>query len=118
MLAGAPVRRRRGDDSHPGDGCLRAREQLSPGTGKRDRGRGRVMDFSRFKLVTFDCYGTLIDWEAGIPPFVRPWLDHLPTTVPPDLVISAFALMQAKHQRVRPTLLYPEVLRRTWRDVE
>ena len=25
---------------------------------------------------------------------------------------------QAKHQQTRPTLLYPEVLRRTWRDIE
>ncbi len=23
-------------------------------------------DFSRFEALTFDCYGTLIDWEAGI----------------------------------------------------
>jgi 2-haloacid dehalogenase len=25
-----------------------------------------VIDFSRFDVLTFDCYGTLIDWEAGI----------------------------------------------------
>ncbi|HYX68708.1 MAG TPA: haloacid dehalogenase type II [Terriglobales bacterium] len=24
------------------------------------------MDFSRFQLLTFDCYGTLIDWESGM----------------------------------------------------
>ncbi len=24
------------------------------------------MDFSRFKVISFDCYGTLIDWETGI----------------------------------------------------
>lgn len=24
------------------------------------------LDFSRFDALTFDCYGTLIDWEAGI----------------------------------------------------
>jgi 2-haloacid dehalogenase len=24
------------------------------------------MDFSRFRIITFDCYGTLIDWETGI----------------------------------------------------
>ena len=26
------------------------------------------MDFSRFTTISFDCYGTLIDWEAGILP--------------------------------------------------
>jgi 2-haloacid dehalogenase len=25
-----------------------------------------MLDFSRFELITFDCYGTLIDWEDGI----------------------------------------------------
>jgi 2-haloacid dehalogenase len=25
-----------------------------------------MLDFSRFKILTFDCYGTLIDWEDGI----------------------------------------------------
>lgn len=32
------------------------------------------MDFSRFKLITFDCYGTLIDWETGIFGALRPIL--------------------------------------------
>src|SRR5450755_1649466 len=25
-----------------------------------------MLDFSRFEVLTFDCYGTLINWEAGI----------------------------------------------------
>lgn len=25
-----------------------------------------MLDFGRFEIVTFDCYGTLINWEAGI----------------------------------------------------
>jgi len=25
-----------------------------------------MLDFKRFELLTFDCYGTLINWEAGI----------------------------------------------------
>jgi 2-haloacid dehalogenase len=29
------------------------------------------MDFSRFEVVSFDCYGTLINWEAGILPALR-----------------------------------------------
>ncbi|MBV8208402.1 MAG: haloacid dehalogenase type II [Acidobacteria bacterium] len=35
------------------------------------------MDFSRFECLTFDCYGTLIDWEAGIISAIQPVLrDH------------------------------------------
>ncbi len=25
-----------------------------------------MLDFNRFRVLTFDCYGTLIDWETGI----------------------------------------------------
>jgi 2-haloacid dehalogenase len=30
-----------------------------------------MLDFSRFEVLTFDCYGTLIDWESGILPVLR-----------------------------------------------
>jgi 2-haloacid dehalogenase len=32
---------------------------------------GLMLDFSRFEVVTFDCYGTLINWEDGILHCVR-----------------------------------------------
>jgi len=25
-----------------------------------------MLDFSRFEILTFDCYGTLINWEEGL----------------------------------------------------
>jgi 2-haloacid dehalogenase len=70
-----------------------------------------MIDFGKFKALTFDCYGTLIDWDTGISELVQPWLHEVNSRVPPDLVVSTFALMQAKHQQTRPTLLYPDVLR-------
>jgi 2-haloacid dehalogenase len=33
------------------------------------------LDFSAFDVLTFDCYGTLIDWEAGLVAALRPVLD-------------------------------------------
>lgn len=30
-----------------------------------------MFDFGRFKILTFDCYGTLINWEAGLLPVLR-----------------------------------------------
>jgi 2-haloacid dehalogenase len=30
-----------------------------------------MLDFSRFEIVMFDCYGTLINWEAGILPVLH-----------------------------------------------
>jgi len=34
------------------------------------------MDFSRFTTISFDCYGTLIDWESGILPTLHAVLDR------------------------------------------
>ena len=77
-----------------------------------------MIEFSKFKVLTFDCYGTLIDWEKGITDLIQPWLAKLDPHLPSRLLLSSFALMQAKFQQVRPTLLYPDVLRRTWGDIE
>jgi 2-haloacid dehalogenase len=76
----------------------------------------RRFGFNRYKALTFDCYGTLIDWETGITDWVHARQTEI--AVPDDLVLNTFALMGAKHQNIRPTLLYPEVLSRTWHDIE
>ncbi|HXM61228.1 MAG TPA: haloacid dehalogenase type II [Terriglobales bacterium] len=33
-----------------------------------------MLDFTHFKVLTFDCYGTMIDWETGIFSALRPIL--------------------------------------------
>ena len=33
-----------------------------------------MLDFTRYEVLTFDCYGTLIDWETGIFSALRPIL--------------------------------------------
>jgi 2-haloacid dehalogenase len=33
-----------------------------------------MLDFGQFRILTFDCYGTLIDWETGIFSALRPIL--------------------------------------------
>ena len=33
---------------------------------RRSRSRAKSLEFDRFKAITFDCYGTLIDWETGL----------------------------------------------------
>ncbi len=34
-----------------------------------------IVDLSDFRVLSFDCYGTMIDWETGILANIRPWLD-------------------------------------------
>ena len=77
-----------------------------------------MIDLSTYRVLTFDCYGTLIDWERGITELVQPWLAELDPRLPPDLLLTAFALMQAKFQQVRPTLHYTDIMRRTWGNIE
>ena len=36
--------------------------------------RNLQLEFQRFKAITFDCYGTLIDWERGLLAVLRPVL--------------------------------------------
>ncbi len=76
------------------------------------------LDFARFNAVTFDCYGTLIDWESGISSIVMPWIQPTRPDVSAEQVLACFAQVQAKHQHERPTLSYPEVLRRAYEDIE
>lgn len=35
-----------------------------------------MLDFTRFRFLTFDCYGTLVDWETGIFSALRPILER------------------------------------------
>lgn len=77
-----------------------------------------MIDFSKYRVLTFDCYGTLIDWEGGITKLVRPWLADLDPQVPPNRLLTSFARVQTKLQQVRPVLLYTDVMRRTWSDIE
>src|SRR6202042_1221174 len=34
----------------------------------------RMLDFAQFEWLSFDCYGTLIDWETGLLEYLRPLL--------------------------------------------
>ena len=31
------------------------------------------LDLTSYKALSFDCYGTLIDWEAGLGATLVPW---------------------------------------------
>ena len=53
------------------------------------------LDFGRFEALTFDCYGTLIDWEAGILASLRVVLDRRELRPPDDELLEAFARHEA-----------------------
>ena len=49
------------------------------------------MQLHDFSVLTFDCYGTLIDWEAGIHAALRPLFATLPFGLSRDQALEAFA---------------------------
>ena len=68
----------------------------------------RLTDHS---VLTFDCYGTLIDWETGIWDALQPLLAANPTADPARRhVLDAFDRFEAAQQAATPTLPYPGVL--------
>jgi 2-haloalkanoic acid dehalogenase type II len=68
------------------------------------------MRLSDFSVLTFDCYGTLIDWETGISEALAPWLVRAGVSLGRDQVLEAFAELEAAQQAVTPAMRYPELL--------
>ncbi|MFM2105837.1 MAG: hypothetical protein RL338_869 [Chloroflexota bacterium] len=77
-----------------------------------------MIDLADYDALSFDCYGTLIDWEAGILGVLRPWADRHAATgaaVADGALLDAFARHEAREEAADPGALYPEILRRTMR---
>jgi len=53
------------------------------------------IDFSRFDAITFDCYGTLIDWEQGILNALQPVLAPHEIDVGEDELLERYARHEA-----------------------
>jgi 2-haloalkanoic acid dehalogenase type II len=71
-----------------------------------------VSDFDRFEALGFDCYGTLIDWEAGIVAGIRHWLDGRRPDLDDEALLAAYAGLETGVQAADPRAPYPVVLAR------
>jgi 2-haloacid dehalogenase len=69
------------------------------------------LDFRRFEALTFDCYGTLIDWERGILDALRPILGPHGVTATDDELLEAYARHEAALE-AGAYLPYREILAR------
>ena len=74
------------------------------------------LDYGQFEALTFDCYGTLIDWEAGILAGLRRVLATRAVDPPDDELLEAFARVEARLES-GPYLRYREILGRCVREV-
>lgn len=70
------------------------------------------MRLSDFMVLSFDCYGTLIDWESGIRGALQPLLAKAGGGVDREAALAAFARHESAQEAETPRLRYSELLAR------
>ncbi|MEM0988750.1 MAG: haloacid dehalogenase type II [Pseudomonadota bacterium] len=70
-----------------------------------------------YKALTFDCYGTLIDWESGIWDALQPLWSANNCQIDRQTALVAFANAESKQQAATPDMLYPKILTHVHRAV-
>jgi 2-haloalkanoic acid dehalogenase type II len=70
-----------------------------------------MLDIERFRALSFDCYGTLIDWEAGLSSVLAPWAARHGLGADGEALLAAFGEAESRAERENPRLFYPEILR-------
>jgi 2-haloacid dehalogenase len=68
-----------------------------------------------FHALSFDCYGTLIDWETGIAAVLRPWAEGHGLDMTDEQLLRAYSAHEADAEQTHPTELYPQILARSMR---
>lgn len=66
------------------------------------------MLLSDFKALSFDCYGTLIDWEAGLSTALRPLVERSGTSA--GQLLDAYGPVEHQVEEAEPGLRYSELL--------
>jgi 2-haloalkanoic acid dehalogenase type II len=75
------------------------------------------VQISDYEVLTFDCYGTLIDWEAGIVRHLESWAVRKGVVSRPEELLDAFAGAEARVEAKRPTSPYRDILREVYREI-
>ena len=60
------------------------------------------MNLRDFKVLTFDCYGTLIDWESGMVAGLSPLTDKLGGKLTRNEILEAHARHESSQQKQTP----------------
>jgi 2-haloacid dehalogenase len=67
------------------------------------------MKLTDFKALTFDCYGTLIDWESGMIERLAPLTKRIPG-LSRNQILEAHARHESSQQTWTPAMRYQELL--------
>lgn len=69
-----------------------------------------MIDYNRYTAMSFDCYGTLIDWESGITAWADAWIEDTGVPLSACQVLTGFARHERQVQAQAPEMRYPDVL--------
>lgn len=69
-----------------------------------------MMKLSDFKVLAFDVYGTLIDWESGMIAALKPLTDQVGQALTRDQILQAHAFHESTTQRWTPSKTYSDLL--------
>lgn len=58
-----------------------------------------MLDLTRFKVLTFDCYGTMIDWESGIFSALRPILREHNQRIADNALLELYSELELKAEQ-------------------
>jgi 2-haloacid dehalogenase len=72
------------------------------------------MKLTDFTALTFDCYGTLIDWESGMLAALRPSFAKRRPDLADEALLEAHGRLEHAIEAAHPKMLYSEILRRTY----
>ncbi len=68
------------------------------------------MQLTDFRVLTFDCYGTLIDWESGIWAALQPLIQANDFKISREAALAAYATIEPAQEHETPDLVYRELL--------
>lgn len=69
-----------------------------------------VMKLSDFRVLSFDCYGTLIDWETGLLNALEPLLDRSGRGLQTHEALSVYGRLETEQEAATPDLPYSRLL--------
>jgi 2-haloacid dehalogenase len=72
-----------------------------------------MIDWPKIKALSFDCYGTLIDWERGLLAALKPWVADFGER----MVLAGFAAVEPSVEHAHPNWPYRDVISEVYRQM-
>jgi 2-haloacid dehalogenase len=72
------------------------------------------VEITQFEAISFDCYGTLIDWETGLSAVLWPWARSHRLELDDQALLGAYGRQEAREETAHPRALYPDIVARSF----